>query len=143
MPPDDETETPDSTTDSATVDVLRYGKGNSARHVTVPSGKGTMVVAAHRRDASRSRLVRMVVVIALALTAALAATLYADLAFGAIVVLVVVALGAAQEYLRGSPVPDLVDEAVHSDTADEEYAVDFHVEKPFKEEEEPLPDEAG
>jgi len=151
MPPDDEEESSavsgsaedsdeldegaveDDSESPTTVDVLKYGAGDSAKYVTVPSDTGTQVIGVHRRDASRSRLVRTVVVVALALGAAITGTLFANLTVAVAVALGVVAVGAAQEYLRVPPVPDLVDEAVHPETAREEYAVEFHVEEPIKE----------
>ncbi len=131
MPPDEEN---DSETDApTTVDVLKYGRGETAKYVTVPSDTGTLVVAAHRRDASRSRLIRVLITAALALVVAIAVTLAFDnVALGFAGAGVVVGLGAVQEYLRVPPVPDLVDEAVHADTADEAYSVEFHVDEPIK-----------
>jgi len=136
MPPKDETDTDTTTsteTSSPTVDVLKYGKGDSAKYVTVPSGTGTMVVAAHRRVASRSRLLRTVVFVALALVVGIVGTLYTDsVAVGLIAALVVGAIGAAQEYIRVPPIPELADEAVHAETAEDRYSVEFHVEEPIK-----------
>jgi hypothetical protein len=119
--------------DSKTVDVLRYGKGDTAKHVTVPSGTGTMVIGAHRRDAGRTRLLRTVVFIALALIAAIFGTIFANVGVGLIAGFVVGGVGALQEYLRGSGVPELADEAVHPEKADERYGVDLHVDEPFEE----------
>lgn len=151
MPPDDEKESPaisgsaedsdesdegtveDDTESPTTVDVLKYGAGESATYVTVPSETGTQVIGVHRRDASRSRLVRTVVFVALALGAALVGTLFASLAVGVAVALGVAAVGAAQEYLRVPPVPDLVDESVLSEAVDDEYDIDLHVDEPIKE----------
>ncbi|MDZ7687124.1 MAG: hypothetical protein U5J64_00105 [Halobacteriales archaeon] len=129
MPPDDEEDTQKPTT----VDVLKYGRGEKAKYVTVPSGTGTMVVATHRRDASRSRLLRTVVFFALALAAGIVGTLYTDsVSVGVVAVLVVVAVGAAQEYVRVPPVPEIADEAVHAEKAEDRYSVEFHVEEPIK-----------
>jgi hypothetical protein len=116
-----------------TVDVLKYGAGDSATYVTVPSGTGTQVIGVHRRDASRSRLVRTVVFVAVALIAAIVGTLFASLTVGVAVALGVAAVGAAQEYLRVPPVPDLVDESVLSEAVDDEYEIDLHVDEPIKE----------
>lgn len=131
MPRDDET---DNEAETSTVDVLRYGKGKSAKHVTVPSGTGTMVIGAHRRDADRSRLLRTVFFIALALVAAIAGTLFVDVTVGLVAALFVGGVGALQEYVRASGVPELVDEAAHPEDADERYGVDLHVDEPIKEE---------
>lgn len=151
MPPDDEKESPavsgsagnsdgsdegtseDDTAGPTTVDVLKYGAGESATYVTVPSGTGTQVIGVHRRDASRSRLVRTVVFVAVTLIAAIVGTLFASLTVGVAVALGVAAVGAAQEYLRVPPVPDLVDESVLSEAVDDEYEIDLHVDDPIKE----------
>ena len=135
----DEGSSEDEAPGPATVDVLRYGAGDSAKYVTVPSDTGTQVIGVHRRQASRSRLVRTVVVVALALAVAIAGTLFASLAVGVTVALGVAALGAAQEYLRVPPVPDLVDEAVRTEVADEEYEVEFHVDEPIRGEADSVP----
>lgn len=132
MPSDDEAEKRDET-DATTVDVLRYGEGDSAKHVTVPSGTGTMVVGAHRRQEGRSRLLRTVVFIALALVAAIVGTLISNFTVGVAVALFVAGFGAAQEYIRSSGVPELVGESRHPEEADERYGIDLHVEEPFEE----------
>ena len=134
MQSDDDTDTTASTdTSSTTVDVLKYGRGNSAKYVTVPSGTGTMVVAAHRRVASRSRLLRTVAFVALALVVGIVGTLYTNrVSVGIVAALVIGAIGAAQEYIRVPPVPELADEAVHAETAEDRYSVEFHVEEPIK-----------
>jgi len=132
MPPD-ETEEEDDT--PATVDVLKYGVGESAKYVTVPSGTATMVVAAHRRKASRSRLIRTLLFVALALATGVAGTLITDsAAVGFLAVAVVAGVGAAQEYLRVPPVPEIVDEAALPETAEKDYDIEFHVDEPFKQE---------
>jgi hypothetical protein len=133
MPRDDTTDE-ESETDATTVDVLRYGKGESAKHVTVPSGTGTVVIGAHRRDANRSRLLRTVVFIALTLVAAILGTIFADITVGLVAALVVGGAGALQEYVRTSGVPELVDEAAHPEEADDRYGIDLHVDEPIKEE---------
>jgi len=138
--PRDETDD-EAKTDAATVDVLRYGKGKTAKHVTVPSGMGTMVIGAHRRQANRSRLLRTVVFVALALVAAIAGIIFTDVTVGIVAALIVGGVGALQEYLRASGVPELVDEAAHPDEADDKYGVDLHVDEPFEEAAEETPDE--
>ena len=132
MPRDDEADTQDET-DATTVDVLRYGKGDSAKHVTVPSGTGTMVIGAHRRDEGRRRLLRTLVFVALALVAAISGTLFSSVTIGVVAGLFVGGVGAAQEYIRSSGVPELVGEARHPEDADEKYGIDLHVEEPFEE----------
>lgn len=132
MPLDDEAED-ESETDATTVDVLRYGKGDSAKHVTVPSGTGTMVIGAHRRDEGRKRLLRTVVFVALALVAAIVGTIFANLVVGVIAAVVVGGVGSLQEYVRVSGVPELVDEATHPKEAEKDHDIDLHVDEPFEE----------
>lgn len=118
---------------SKTVDVLRYGDGEdaSSKYVTVPSDMGIRVVAAHRDEASRGRLIRAVLVGIVAFVGAGIATFYADIAIGILVAIIVIVVGGAQEYLRGYGVPELVDTAIRRETAEEEYDIHTHVEEPF------------